>query len=137
MASDVGSREKQLSALVQISDPVRSPIAELVGRLTYPFEEGPAFGGARARRCTTLASSWPRSRCATIRASSGCTRCRRTSAAIWSSAFPASLTGSFDLRMALRVPGPTDRGYPRSAFPSDNHVVRFCAWVQDCRTFWG
>src|ERR1700730_11489091 len=22
------------------------------------------------------------------------------------------------------------------AFPSDNHVVRFCAWVQDCQTFW-
>jgi len=25
---------------------------------------------------------------------------------------------------------------PRSAFPSDNHVVRFRAWVQDCQTFW-
>jgi L-fuconolactonase len=33
-------------------------------------------------------------------------------------------------------PGPPTRGYPRSALPSDNHVVRFRAWVQDCQTIW-
>jgi formate dehydrogenase iron-sulfur subunit len=40
MASDMVSREMQLSALVQISDPPRSELSELVGRLTYPFQHG-------------------------------------------------------------------------------------------------
>jgi len=40
MASDMVSREKQLSALVQISDPPRSPVSELVERLVYPFQHG-------------------------------------------------------------------------------------------------
>jgi formate dehydrogenase iron-sulfur subunit len=40
MASDMVSREKQLSALVQISDPPRGPVAELVERLIYPFQHG-------------------------------------------------------------------------------------------------
>jgi formate dehydrogenase iron-sulfur subunit len=34
------SREKELSGLVQISDPPRGQISELVGRLTYPFQHG-------------------------------------------------------------------------------------------------
>src|ERR1700722_4262330 len=40
MASDMVSREMQLSALVQISDPPRSPVSELVDRLIYPFQHG-------------------------------------------------------------------------------------------------
>jgi len=36
----MASREKQLSELVQTSDPPRSQLAELVGRLTYPFLRG-------------------------------------------------------------------------------------------------
>ena len=33
-------------------------------------------------------------------------------------------------------PGSANRGDPRLAFPPDNHVVRFRAWVQDCQIFW-
>src|SRR5271156_3565043 len=40
MASDMVSREMQLSGLVQISDPPRSQLSEIVGRLTYPFQHG-------------------------------------------------------------------------------------------------
>jgi formate dehydrogenase iron-sulfur subunit len=40
MASDMVSRERQLSALVQISDAPRGPVAELVERLIYPFQHG-------------------------------------------------------------------------------------------------
>jgi formate dehydrogenase iron-sulfur subunit len=38
----MASREMELSALVQISDPPRSAMSELVGRLTYPFQHGEA-----------------------------------------------------------------------------------------------
>jgi formate dehydrogenase iron-sulfur subunit len=40
MASEVVSREQQLSGLVQISDAPRGPVAELVERLIYPFQHG-------------------------------------------------------------------------------------------------
>ena len=50
--------------------------------------------------------------------------------------FRASNGGDFDLPVGPERARPTDRHYPRSAHPSDNHVVRFCAWVQDCQTFW-
>jgi formate dehydrogenase iron-sulfur subunit len=36
----MASRETELSGLVQISDPLRSPMSELLGRLTYPFQHG-------------------------------------------------------------------------------------------------
>src|SRR5215470_342352 len=40
--SDMASREKQLSALPQTSDPPRGRLSQLVGRLTYPFLRGEA-----------------------------------------------------------------------------------------------
>ncbi len=36
----MASREKELSALHQISDPPRSRLSELLGRLIYPFLRG-------------------------------------------------------------------------------------------------
>ena len=36
----MASREKELSALPQTSDPPRGQLSELVGRLTYPFLHG-------------------------------------------------------------------------------------------------
>jgi formate dehydrogenase iron-sulfur subunit len=36
----MASRERELSALVQISDAPRGPVAELVERLVYPFQHG-------------------------------------------------------------------------------------------------
>src|SRR5208337_3584373 len=38
--SNMASREKQLSALVQTSDPPRGRLSELVQRLIYPFRHG-------------------------------------------------------------------------------------------------
>src|ERR1700691_5741057 len=38
--SDMTSREKELSALPQTSDPPRGRLAELMGRLIYPFLRG-------------------------------------------------------------------------------------------------
>src|SRR5215475_3028759 len=40
--SDMASREKQLSTLVQSTDPPRGLVAEVVHRLTYPFQRGEA-----------------------------------------------------------------------------------------------
>jgi formate dehydrogenase iron-sulfur subunit len=42
VSSDMVSREKQLSGLVQISDPPRSAVSEVVERLVYPFQHGEA-----------------------------------------------------------------------------------------------
>src|ERR1700733_3088064 len=42
MASDMVSREMELSALVQISDPPRSAMSEVVEHLVYPFQHGEA-----------------------------------------------------------------------------------------------
>src|ERR1700729_3319498 len=38
--SDMASREKELSALAQVSDPPRGPLSELARRLIYPFLHG-------------------------------------------------------------------------------------------------
>src|SRR5205823_3982340 len=37
---------------------------------------------------------------------------------------------------AKRAQAPLTVATPRLAFPPDNHVVRFRAWVQDCQIFW-
>ncbi len=36
----MASREMELSGLVQINDPQRGPVSEIVGRLVYPFQHG-------------------------------------------------------------------------------------------------